>query len=44
MEGVFNEASVNAMRFYEMELPPLGMDKEEIKAWYLELKSKGAAE
>ena len=44
LEGVFNEASVNAMRFYEMELPPLGMDKEEIKAWYLELKSKGAAE
>ena len=44
LEGVFNEASVAAMSFYDMVLPPLGMGKEDIKAWYMELKSKGAAE
>ena len=31
-------------RFYDTVLPPLGMDKDEVKAWYLKLKAKGAAE
>ena len=44
LEGVFNKATVEAMRFYDTVLPPLGMGKEEIKAWYKELKSKCAAE